>query len=66
MPRCQAPGEKLLVDMSEGIGGKVGGKFQMLVEVEGIPTKLLLDSGAEVSLIGYIFIRESPRRLDQS
>jgi hypothetical protein len=44
MPRCRAPGQDLLVDMSEGIGGKIGGKFQMLAEVEGIPTKLLLDS----------------------
>jgi hypothetical protein len=37
MPRCQAPGQELLCDMSEGIGGKIGGKFQMLVEVEGVP-----------------------------
>jgi hypothetical protein len=47
--------------MSEGMGGKVGGKFQMLVEIEGIPTKLLLDSGSEVSLISLELYKQIPQ-----
>ena len=37
----------------------------MLVEVEGVPTKLLLDSGAEVSLISLDLYKKIPKELKQ-